>query len=340
LRRLLYTAGIIALVAVAIGVFLPSKVHVERRTVINAPVATVFALVADVRRMTEWLPWADPDLIGSPSFSGPRRGVGATIRWSDGKSASDIPPVTQTIIESVPFERVVNELNSGDGKTFSSAFTLEAVEGGTGVLWSFDADFRIDLVARYFRPVLVARIGRDYEDGLADLRSMAENLPQADFGDLAIKHMIIEPMEIAYLTTTSRPSAAAISEAIGDAYFNVLTFMRQNGLQEAGAPLSISRVFSGSQLVFDAAIPVRGVTESTPESGNRVKLGRTYGGAVIRVTHVGSYARLGLTHEMIAAYLAAYGIERTGDAWESYETDPTRTPEAGLLTYVYYPVGE
>jgi effector-binding domain-containing protein len=36
--------------------------------------------------------------------------------------------------------------------------------------------------------------------------------------------------------------------------------------------------------------------------------------------------------------LAALDIERAGDAWESYVSDPTKVPEAKLLTYVYYPI--
>ena len=35
---------------------------------------------------------------------------------------------------------------------------------------------------------------------------------------------------------------------------------------------------------------------------------------------------------------AATGIERNGDAWESYVSDPTKVAESELLTYVYYPV--
>ena len=42
--------------------------------------------------------------------------------------------------------------------------------------------------------------------------------------------------------------------------------------------------------------------------------------------------------EAIAAYLAATGLQRNGDAWESYVSDPDRTDESGLLTYVYYPI--
>jgi effector-binding domain-containing protein len=69
-------------------------------------------------------------------------------------------------------------------------------------------------------------------------------------------------------------------------------------------------------------------------------VGQSYGGPAIRVAHTGPYGSLARTHEKIAAYLAAYGIERNGDAWESYESDPARTPESDLLTYVYYPVTE
>jgi effector-binding domain-containing protein len=125
---------------------------------------------------------------------------------------------------------------------------------------------------------------------------------------------------------------------MGKAYFEILTFIDQHDLHDAGAPMSITRTFSGSELVFDAAIPVRGVTETTPRDGTGVKLGKTYGGPVIRVRHVGSYRDLNATHRKISAYLAALGIARNGAAWESYVSDPGNTPEAELLTYVYYPI--
>ena len=104
--------------------------------------------------------------------------------------------------------------------------------------------------------------------------------------------------------------------------------------------MSIVRGFAGSQLRFDAAIPVRGVTDTTTGDAAPVKLGSTYSGPVIRVRHVGSYRQLGTTHRKIAAYLAALGLERNGDAWETYVSDPTRVAETELVTDVYYPVRE
>jgi effector-binding domain-containing protein len=91
-------------------------------------------------------------------------------------------------------------------------------------------------------------------------------------------------------------------------------------------------------LRFDSAIPIRGVTDVTPREKSGVRIGRTYSGSVIRVKHLGSYRTLSETHRKIAAYLAALGIERNGDSWESYVSDPTKTVEAEIVTYIYYPI--
>ncbi|MEL7186072.1 MAG: GyrI-like domain-containing protein, partial [Pseudomonadota bacterium] len=118
----------------------------------------------------------------------------------------------------------------------------------------------------------------------------------------------------------------------------IIAINERQHLDDAGAPLSIVRNLSGSALMFDAAIPIRGLSEATPRDGSGVRIGKTYAGAVVRVKHVGSYRILTETHRKITAYLAAMGIERNGAAWESYVSDPGNTPEADLITYVYYPV--
>ena len=125
---------------------------------------------------------------------------------------------------------------------------------------------------------------------------------------------------------------------MGDAYFEILNFIDAAGLEDAGAPLSITRSFSGANLVFDAAIPIRGDIEAAASSESGVQLGQTYSGTVIRARHIGPYRTLATTHRKISAYLAALGIDRNGDAWESYVSDPTKVAESELLTYVYYPI--
>jgi effector-binding domain-containing protein/uncharacterized protein YndB with AHSA1/START domain len=334
LNKFIYTIGAIILLIMVIGLLLPSSANVERGITIDASRATVFALLNDFRQVNKWSQWLADDPNAKVDYFGPRRGVGATFAW-DGNI---IGKGSQTISESVPFERIVMMLEFDDQGEAQTTFDLSETDEGTLVVWSFTMDYGINLISRYVGLIIGGVIGENYEEGLSSLKSMAEALPRADFSDAEIEHIVVEALDIAYLSTSSIPESTAISDAMGKAYFEVLGFIDEHNLQDAGAPLSISRSFSGSEIRFDAAIPVRGISDTPPGNSGPVKLGKTYAGPVIRVKHIGSYRTLGRTHDKIAAYLAALGVERNGDAWESYVSDPTRTEEEALLTYVYYPV--
>jgi len=333
-QKALYGIASFIVLLVLIGLALPRHARVDVETRIDVHPATVFALVNDFQRFSLWSPWVDSDPNAHIVYSGPVRGVGATMTW-DG---AIIGTGTQTVTESRPFEHVTITVNPGEPGEARSWFDIVGEDGTSKVTWSFETDYGYNVVGRYFALVLTGVVRRDYILGLASLRDLAETMPRADFSDIEIEQIVVEATEIAYLPTRSVPEPAAISKAMGDAYFEILNFIDEQGLSEAGAPMSITRSFSGSELLFDAAIPVRGVSESTPRDGMTVRIGQTYAGNVIRVRHIGSYRNLGTSHRKIAAYLAVLGIERVGDAWESYVSDPTRVPESELLTYVYYPI--
>lgn len=333
-QKVLY--GIITAIAllIVIGFALPRKHSVEVSMEIDAHAATVFALVNDFRRFTLWSPWRNVDPNARFIYSGNNRGEGAVLTWDGAIIGSG----AQAIVESRPHAYVGIVVNPGEPGEARSWFRLAPGTGTTIVYWGFEADYGMNVVGRYFASVLGGVVARDYRAGLGNLKELAESLPGADFGGIEIEHLVVEAVEIAYRQTVSRPEPAAMSEAMREAYFEILTFIDEQGLQDAGAPLSIARGYRGSDLVFDSAIPVRGVTVDTPRDEPAVRIGTTFGGPVIRVRHVGSYRDLATTHRKITAYLAAHGIERNGDAWESYVSDPGRVGEEELLTYVYYPI--
>jgi len=333
-QKLIYGIGATFALLIIIGFALPRTNQISASIEIDAHPATVFALVNDFRRLTLWSPWADTDPNARFLYSGANRGVGAILTWDGAVIGSG----RQTITDSRPFEFVAIDINPGESGAAKSSFALSPGVGTTVVTWSFEADYGMNIVGRYFASMLGAVVAREYQGGLAALKEFAESLPAADFSDIEIEHIVVEATDIAWLSTTSRPEPAAISAALGKAYFQILRFMDDNDLSDAGAPLSITRRFSGSELAFDAAIPVRGITEGTPRDGPGVQIGRSYAGPVVRVRHIGSYKALAETHRKISAYLAALGIERDGAAWESYVSDPGKVPEEDLLTYVYYPI--
>ena len=334
MQKLLYGIVAFIILLLVIGLALPRHARVEVQTRIDAHPATVFALVNDFHRVALWSPWLEADPNARVVHSGPARGVGAMMTW-DG---SIIGTGTQVITESRPFTHVATTINPGESGEARTWLDLEGNGGSTRVTWRFETDYGYNVFGRMFGLAFAGIVRQDYESGLIRLRQLAESMPTADFGDLEIEQLAVAAAEIAYLPTTAVPEPAAISEAMGDAYFEILSFIDKHELSEAGAPLSITRSYSGSELLFDAAIPVRGVTDDTPRDGPRVRIGTTYAGNVIRVRHVGSYRTLGATHRKIGAYLATLGIERAGAAWESYVSDPTKVPESELVTYVYYPI--
>ena len=317
-----------------IGLLLPSSPTVERFALIDAPPATAYSLLNDFRQVNEWAPITIQDPNVRIDLSGPPSGIGASIAWS----GRIIGQGRRTIVESVPFERIIIEESKRESKTATHMITLSPEYGRTRVTWTWQRHFGLNLPGRYFGLMLDGIRGPILEADLSRLADMAESLPPADFSDLELVHIFVESSDIAYVTTTSAPQATAVTSAMSDSFFNILNFIRRHGLAEAGTPILISRTFAGANLVFDAAIPIRGLTTATPRTENAVKVGKSYEGTVVRARHAGAYATLSQTHDKVAAYLAARGIARNGDAWESYDSDPRRADESGLTTYVYYPI--
>lgn len=331
MQKVIYAIGGLLALMIAGGLLLPRHGNVVVTSDIDAHPATVFALVNDFRRVQLWDPVTDPDPNARIVYSGPPRGVGATMTWDGGIIGTG----TQTITVSEPFGQVATSINDGEAITW---FELRGNEGQTSVSWGYETDYGYNIAGRYLAWFLQDSLRQKYQAGLAHLRQLAESLPGTDFGDLEIEHLVVDAARIAYLPVTAAPTPAAISEAMGAAYFRILSFIDRHGLFEDGAPISVLRSFSGSALLFEAAIPIRGVGEDIAPDRSGVRIGETYAGPVIRVRHVGSYRSLSATHRKIAAYLAALDIERAGDAWEAYVSDPTRVPEQELLTFVYYPI--
>lgn len=332
----MYGVGGLLAVLIIIGFALPAQSRFVVTAEVNAPAATVFALVNDMRRVDVWMPISDVDPNAQVIFSGPARGVGSTRTWDGVVAGSG----TQTITESRPFAYVETTLNVGEPGETSTWFELTSGQNRTLVSWGYEHDYGLNIVGRYFGAMITGVIRREYEQGIANLKQFAESLPVADFGALEIEQIVVDAQDIALRPASSAPDPAAMSEAMGEAYFEILTYIDLHGLSEAGAPLAIMRRPRGSELRFDAAIPIRGMNDATPAVDGAVRLDRTYDGAVIRVQHRGSYRTLGETHRKILAYLAVLDIAQNGDPWESFVSDPAETPEADLLTWIYYPIGE
>ena len=333
-QKLMIAMGVLVLALVLVGLALPQHARVVASLEIDARPATIFALVNDFDRVVLWSPWVASDPNARIEISEPSSGVGAAMRW-DGLV---IGTGSQVIETSMPYEHIGTLMNPGQTGAARSWFDFRETANGTLVEWTFESDYGYNLVGRYAALLLNGVIRRDYEYGLRRLADLAESLPRTDFSDLAVEHVEVAAQAIAYRSTSSSPNPEATADALGKAYFRILNFIDAQGLQEAGAPMLISRALHGNEMRFDAAIPIRGVSATTPTEAEGVRRGQSYAGKAVKARHRGPYRDLVQTHRKITAYLAAHGIERNGDAWESFVNDPTTVEESEILTDVYYPI--
>jgi len=129
--------GIIILsmiVAFFIGAFfLPTKVGVEKKIVINAPVDSVYKKVNDFYFWSKWSPWYDT--TRQYTITGANNGVGAVMRWKNEKDM-----VGERTIETSEYPNLIKVVTTfrAEGSSADMYFRFKETEGNkTEVTVSF-----------------------------------------------------------------------------------------------------------------------------------------------------------------------------------------------------------
>ena len=175
---------ILIVLVLAIGVFLavaatkPDHFSITRSTTIQAPPATVFALVNDFHKWEDWSPWAKLDPNSKVSFDGPAEGVGAGFGWSGN---NDVGEGHMKITESKPAEQIKLDLvfkRPMEG-TNLTVFTFKPEGAGTNVAWTMSGEN--NFFAKMISVVINCdkMVGEMFEKGLASMKAKAEAAPKA-----------------------------------------------------------------------------------------------------------------------------------------------------------------
>lgn len=177
LRKIAF--GFVGLVALAVLVVLgmaltrSSDLYVEREATIAAGPELVFPYVNDLRRFNLWSPWARLDPQMTTAFEGPDSGVGARYSWQGNRNVGS---GRLTVTESLPGEKVGMRLEFFEpfAATNEVLFKLSPEGSGTRVSWALSGhkDFASKLGSVFFD--MEDMIGKDFEKGLASLKSLAE----------------------------------------------------------------------------------------------------------------------------------------------------------------------
>ena len=151
----------------------PAEFRISRSITIAAPTAAVFEQITDFHKWQAWSPWAKRDPNMKQSYEGPPAGVGASYAWSGN---DEVGAGRMTMIESRPSEliRIKLEFLKPFAATNTSEFTLKPDGNQTAVSWSMFGTN--NFMAKAFGLVMNMDklVGRDFEKGLAQLKSATE----------------------------------------------------------------------------------------------------------------------------------------------------------------------
>lgn len=154
-----------------IALFLPSEFNVERQIEIEAPLDSVFALVENVETLVAWNPWSKLDPDAENTLSDSLNGEGAYWYWNGeviGKGSMTISgiDINKRIDYILRFDEP--KMNPSD-----IIFYFKSSSLGTQVTWINRGNLNYP-IGRYFGLMMDGMLGPDFEQGLIQLKQMAE----------------------------------------------------------------------------------------------------------------------------------------------------------------------
>lgn len=151
----------------------PDSFRVQRVATIKAPPEKIFPLINDLKAFAGWSPYEKKDLAMKRSFEGPASGPGARYAWDGNK---DIGQGSLEVTEAQAPTRVLMKLDFV--RPFEAhnlaEFTLVPRGDVTELTWAMygPSPYISKLMGVIFN--FDKMVGKDFEEGLATLKSQAE----------------------------------------------------------------------------------------------------------------------------------------------------------------------
>lgn len=180
--KVLKVIGLVVLGLVVIGAIwlftLPSEVHLERKTEVNAPIEKVFTVVNDFGQTKHWNPWMKIDPDAQYTYSDNLIGAGAWYSWTS--EHPDVGNGRQDLLASEENKSVKTKMGfEGMTGTYTADFILSATANGTEITWTFDGSSD-SMGEKVFLSMTESILGPSYEEGLSALVSHIEALPDPE----------------------------------------------------------------------------------------------------------------------------------------------------------------
>jgi hypothetical protein len=170
---------VVGLLVVAVAALLivaalkPGAFRIQRSAIIKAPPDKIYPHINDFHNWGSWSPWEKLDPALKRTYSGAASGQGAVYEWEGNKQ---VGKGRMEITQATPSSKI--EIKLDFLKPFeahnTAEFSLEPQGDATNITWAMHGrqPFLLKVMSLFFS--MDKMVGKDFEAGLATLKTIAE----------------------------------------------------------------------------------------------------------------------------------------------------------------------
>ncbi|HNR08997.1 MAG TPA: SRPBCC family protein [Saprospiraceae bacterium] len=317
-----------------LGLVSTKKVHLERTTLIKAPVSTVQDVVRRFSTQKAWNPWQEYDPEMKVTLEGEDGSVGSKYSWSGNKDVGKGYQMITNIAPDYVGSELVFEEPWSSKATIGMKLTEE--DGATRATWSFDSETPFPWNAMNLFMNMDKLLGPDFEKGLNKLKTYIETEVDKKYRGYTIN----ESEHPARFFVGMRKTVAIpqITSFFAEQFGKIYAAIQKAGIEMDGMPAGLYFTYDETAGTTDmvAGIPVKGKASVPGFSTFEIPAGTE-----LSLDYFGAYDKMGEAHYAMEDYIREKALTGRVPVIEEYLSDPELEPDtAKWLTRVIYPVSK
>lgn len=326
LRFLLIFIVIIIAGFLIIGLFAPKDITVSRTVMINAPKQAVFEQITNFKNWTNWSPWYKMEPTMKITYSGPDGQVGSSYHWVGEKMGEGEMKLASVNGNRADFDLTFIKPFKSTPKSYMMA---EDSAGMTKTTWGFNQHFGYPFNAMLLFMNMDEMLGKDFNNGLTNMKQHLESNPLAATGGIEIK-------EVDYPAHTFVGIRKTVAQAeIGKvAHETYMMLGKALGPKINGPGVGIYYTWDTVKKNTDVMMgfPVADATAAVKGTiVTNVEASKAY-----MIVHKGGFSSIPAEHMALGAHVAGKG-KTPALVLEEYVSSPHEEPDSNKwVTNIYY----
>ena len=257
---------IVFVLAVIVGVFLPSHGHIQRSIEISHNPQHIYDVLNNFRRFEDGAGAGLKALDPSVKFtlSGPAYGPGATLNWQGDKAIGDGTLVNKSGNIDITNKSTVTWDLTNDWHGTNKVFTLEVdpkqSQRVSTVTWSYDVDYGWNLIDRYSSLWIHGDPSTVIQYGLGSLQNMLAGIANVDYSKVNPGLYRTDATPVLLVSTKAPRTVDDIDTAKAAAMKEIQAAMAKLGVKAAGPTTTIRTEWGDTTFIFDLAVPIDSTT--------------------------------------------------------------------------------